>query len=406
MFHKITCPACQYKFSIPEGDMGKRHVCPNCQSPFFAGKSDPDPSGAEPPPPNPSYAKTMLGDTGAAAPPIKFNCPRCKAPLESPASEAGIKKPCPACGQRLQVPAAPPPPAVPAGAAGLQKTMLASDESKAAVQPPIKYNCPNCKKPFEVPASEALTKKNCPACGQRHQVPAAPPAGPNLNKTVLASDESRPQTPGAPGYAGSSTVPGPAGAPTTAPASHQLMIGKVPVTPMNLAIAVVALFLLFVIVPALLKGGSETQESKMARLKAEQDLKNAEEKVQQYQVLLDNQKDSQKKLQRQLDDLEAAERRRGEQMFENHRSLLNSIENDAEKKRMQLKIDEERRRFEQERRDSEAKQQRLLEEATAKLKESQRQLEQANQQKIQTQTIITAPPVYYHPWHWRYYHWW
>src|SRR6516162_7104069 len=115
MFAVITCPACQYKFSIPEGDMGKRHVCPNCQSPFFAGKSVAEAVGAAASAgmaasvgtaANPSYAKTMLGET---APPIKYNCPRCKAPLEAPAIEAGTKKPCPACGQRLQVPAAPPP---------------------------------------------------------------------------------------------------------------------------------------------------------------------------------------------------------------------------------------------------------------------------------------------------------
>src|SRR5262245_16403449 len=108
MFTPVKCPACQYKFTVPEGDMGKRHVCPNCQSPFYAGASAPDAStpvamaGAPSNSPG-SYQKTMLVDQ---APPIKFNCPRCKAPLEAAASEAGTKKPCSACGQRLQVPAA------------------------------------------------------------------------------------------------------------------------------------------------------------------------------------------------------------------------------------------------------------------------------------------------------------
>src|SRR5687767_5833597 len=117
MFAKVMCPGCKYQFSIPEGDMGKRQVCPNCRSPFIAGKSEtegvgaaaaPAFSAAAPTGAQPAFAKTMLGETGGPA--IKYNCPRCKAALESPVSEAGIKKPCPSCGQRLQVPNPPPAP--------------------------------------------------------------------------------------------------------------------------------------------------------------------------------------------------------------------------------------------------------------------------------------------------------
>jgi DNA-directed RNA polymerase subunit RPC12/RpoP len=206
MFAAITCPACQHKFSIPEGAMGKRQTCPNCHSPFLAGKSVAE---AEVPMKFQAAAaapinKTMLGEI---EPPIKYNCPRCKKELEAPAIEAGTKKPCPSCGQRLQVPAAAAPP-LGAPQAGLNKTILAADESKAE---PIRYNCPNCKKPLESPPIEALSKKNCPACGQRFQIPAASTNGaprPNLNKTVLASDESREQPSGAP-----------AGAPASAPAT-------------------------------------------------------------------------------------------------------------------------------------------------------------------------------------------
>ena len=111
--------------------MGKLAHCPNCQSPFQAGKSvaSEEPAISMKQQAAPAAAginKTMLGETD---PPIKFNCPRCKKPLEAPAIEALTKKPCPACGQRLQVPAAPKAAAPPQPA--FNKTMLAADESSA-----------------------------------------------------------------------------------------------------------------------------------------------------------------------------------------------------------------------------------------------------------------------------------
>src|SRR5262245_33529709 len=115
MLARVSCPVCHHKFSIPEGAMGTRQVCSNCQSPFIAGTGVSESVAAGNPPLGSSLGyhgthNTMLGST---APAIKYNCPRCQAPLEAPASEAGTRSPCPACGQRLQVPAAPPPPAAP-----------------------------------------------------------------------------------------------------------------------------------------------------------------------------------------------------------------------------------------------------------------------------------------------------
>jgi DNA-directed RNA polymerase subunit RPC12/RpoP len=131
MFHRITCPSCQHKFSVPEGSMGKLVNCPNCQSPFQAGKSVAEVAPEVPMKMQPAAVaginKTMLADTEPPAPPIKYNCPRCKKPLESPAAEALTKKPCPACGQRLQVPAAP---KAAAPQPALNKTMLALDENQ------------------------------------------------------------------------------------------------------------------------------------------------------------------------------------------------------------------------------------------------------------------------------------
>ena len=122
MFAVITCPACEHKLTIPEGNMGNRQTCPNCHSIFAAGKSAVETADVRVKSVAAAaagYNKTMLGQTG---PPIRYNCPRCRKPLESPSIEAGTKKPCPECGQRLQVPAAPP------VQSGLNKTILAVGE--------------------------------------------------------------------------------------------------------------------------------------------------------------------------------------------------------------------------------------------------------------------------------------
>src|SRR5437660_407532 len=128
MMSSVMCPTCQHKQLLPESEMGKLQNCPSCRSSFVAGKSTAQSRGAPFPPPSspsqpPGFNKTMLADSGA---PIKYNCPRCNAALEAPASQAGTKINCPQCTQRLQVPAtskaAPPP------TPGLNKTMLASDE--------------------------------------------------------------------------------------------------------------------------------------------------------------------------------------------------------------------------------------------------------------------------------------
>src|SRR4051812_26832725 len=245
MLANVTCPACQHRYWLDEGQMLSAQICPKCQASFFAGKSTADAraGAAVAASGQPSYAKTMIGE---ASPPIKYNCPRCKAALEADGIEGGTKKNCPNCTQRHQVPAAAAPaPVAAAQGPALNKTLLASDESAAPPAPPIKYNCPNCKKALEAPADQGGTKKNCPACNQRFQIPAATPGKPNINKTMLASDESAgrgsaaggpPPATGAGGWA-----PGAAAAPASAWAQYA--------TPRNVAIGAVLLILLLLIVP-------------------------------------------------------------------------------------------------------------------------------------------------------------
>jgi DNA-directed RNA polymerase subunit RPC12/RpoP len=388
MFARVTCPACQYKLSIPEGDMGKRQICPNCQSPFFAGKSVAE---AEAPAPaalgaQAGYARTLLGEM---APPIKYNCPRCKAPLEAPASEAGTKKPCPACGQRLQVPAAPPP--APAQA-GLNKTMMASDESRAA--PPIKYNCPNCKKPLESPASEAGMKKNCPACSQRLQVPAAPAAAPGLNKTLLASDLSK--SPG--GLPAGYPAPPAANLPT-----GQVLTGSTAFSTRNVVIAAAVLLLLAIAVPAFIRGGKVEDTS--ARDKAQQDIERLKLEIEQKRAEIDRQKLLEAENRRQFDDRIRAQDEKMQKMLDFLRQSLQAVSDQKQKKELEDKFEAEKRRLDQERRDMEKNQQKLLEELKASREENKRALDAA----LQRQQTYTPPPptiITYPPYHPRYYWWW
>ena len=392
MFSRISCPSCQYKFTIPEGDMGKRQVCPNCQSPFFAGKSVSD--GAAVPMRKEAAAegafnKTMLGDTAAAAL-IKYNCPRCKTPLESPAAEGGTKKPCPSCGQRLQVPNAPPPPA--AAAPNLNKTMLAGDEHAA---PPIKYNCPACKKPLEAAASEALTKKPCPACGQRHQVPAAGPSR-NPNKTMLVSDDAFSTSPTNAGFGGSTTVPSSVQSPSASPTKMIALVG----------FGAVVLLMLGWIGMAVSRGGKVEDTAAAAQI--------AELKKQIDQMIADKTRDIELQKQKEEDlkrrrDEDERNFRLKEQEIEQKRRL--TLENDEfnrnlkAKAEMEAKIADERRQLEEDRRKAAEDRRREQDDTKAALEKLRNELKE---EKTRQQTVIQQQPpvVVYPPYHPRYYYWW
>jgi DNA-directed RNA polymerase subunit RPC12/RpoP len=332
---------------------------------------------------------------GEAAPPIKYTCPRCKAPLEAEAIEAGTKKNCPNCTQRHQVPAAPAaqPPARPA----LDKTMLANDEKAAPLAPPIKYNCPNCKKPLESPADQAGTKRNCPFCSQRLQVPAAS-AKPNLNKTLLASDESGSPTPAAPG------AHSPNGATGTVPASSASPTNpwKQALTPRNVAIGVVVLLLLLLVVPAVIRGG-KVQDMEALK-KAELENERLRMLIEQQKLDMDRQakgaEDARKKFEDEMRDRRAHEDR----IREDNRRALAMIEDDERRAALKKKQQQEQELRDKEARERDAKFQQLLEDSQRKLDQAKRDLEASQKKEHSTQTIIQQPPVvYYPPYHPRYY---
>ncbi len=159
----------------------------------------------------------------------RVHCPACQYQFD--AAESAQRHICPNCQSPFAAkktgtePSAAAPPRQPA----LNKTMLGETAA------PIVFNCPRCTKRLELAAIEAGTKRPCPECGQRLQVPAAS-AEVNLNKTILASDESSaPATgvrPGAPTAArassttsDASTPGGPAKSRPRSKSNYGLLIG-------------------------------------------------------------------------------------------------------------------------------------------------------------------------------------
>jgi DNA-directed RNA polymerase subunit RPC12/RpoP len=132
----VICPTCGHKCRVPESDLGKQVKYPACANPFQCGSASPPslgthPVAAEKPPavqvvPQARTAETQPGSS------IRFRCPRCAKPLESPVHLAGQKVNCPDCGQRLQIPRT----SDPQPAAPVNKTLLAVEESSATVSPP------------------------------------------------------------------------------------------------------------------------------------------------------------------------------------------------------------------------------------------------------------------------------
>jgi len=403
MMASVMCPACQHKQLLPEIEVGKLQSCPNCQSSFVAGTSTVQarggPSRAPSPQLQPSYAKTMLA--GAGAPPIKYNCPRCKAPLEAAAGEGGTKTACLHCTQRHQVP--PAPSSVPvAPAPGLNKTMLAGDEMSAPPPPPplppIKYNCPNCKKPLEAPASEGGTKKNCLYCAQRLQVPAA---ASGLNKTKLASSDDNGQwsptgaTSATGVHAGPPPTPGERGQPAPKEGA-----GSIPFTPRNVGIGVAILLLLVLVVPALLRGGNRTDGE--AAAKAQMDLEKLKAEIELKKQAMDQQKNAEAETRRRFDDMMNQRRAEDERMRAEHRALIQSIGDQNQKTKAEAEFNAAQRKSSEAEREREKKYQQELADLKRQGDENKRSLEAAQQRQ---QTIIHQPPpvVYYPPYHHRYY---
>ena len=162
MLTPVKCPACQHKFRFRKATWATaglpqlpvpvlcREIRCGSRGGWAVAHMARRPAG---------YAKTMLGETEPSRPSsttarvAKRHWKPRRARRARRRTVRPVDNGCKCRPPRGRAPAAAPP--------NLNKTMLAGDESRAA--PPIQYNCPNCKKPLESPASEAGMKKNCPA---------------------------------------------------------------------------------------------------------------------------------------------------------------------------------------------------------------------------------------------------
>jgi uncharacterized membrane-anchored protein YhcB (DUF1043 family)/DNA-directed RNA polymerase subunit RPC12/RpoP len=263
--------------------------------------------------------------------------------------------------------------------------MLTTDESLPAA-PPIKYNCPSCKKPLESPASEAGVKKPCPACGQRHQVPAAP-LRPNPNKTMLVTDANSPQPVG--GQPAYSTPAAPGAAPgAVAPAMpRQITIGSYNLSVRNLAIgAAVVVFLLF-IGQALIRGG-RVEDAEAAAAKRRELEKVTEE--------LERRKADVEKMNQIVADDRSRFAKLEDEMHDTYRNAINRLKDDKQKEEMKAEQLAAEAKLAREKSEREAEHQRKMAEIKAEADKAQRA----------QQAVVAQPPAYYYPYHWRYYYPW
>jgi DNA-directed RNA polymerase subunit RPC12/RpoP len=342
MFHRITCPTCQHKFTVPEGVMGQRQTCPNCQALFLAGKSvaeaevpmklQPAAAGAAP------FNKTMLGETDA---PIKYNCPRCKKPLESPASEALTKKPCPACGGRLQVPAAPKAAAQP----NLNKTILASDDNAVQAGAPI-------------PAVTVL-----------------PPPAPRAEKETATT--------------------APARSPFASPLAIFGMAG----------VGIILLALMACGLTMFLTGGGERDRIAKAKQdyeKAQKELDDLKRSIAQNEALMLQKRQLEQEHSKKWDEFMRDYKSKQDDMKRERDNQLASVQDQDAKARLKQKLNrdqEDQERLDRERKDDNDKKNAAVRAEIAALKA---QVDAANQ-RVQQAPVIMSPPVYYPPYHYRRY---
>jgi DNA-directed RNA polymerase subunit RPC12/RpoP len=292
-------------------------------------------------------------------------CPVCQHQYRLPEGDTGARQICPQCRSPFFVGKRGP-------GRSLDKTMLAAEQTVAPLRPPIKYNCPNCRKPLEAPAEQAGTKTNCPSCGQRLQIPAAPSGTPNLNRTMLAGSDSTPAANATPGAAAAGGGRGlDAGVAAVGAWLRRL-------TPTQAAIGGGVLLVLLLLVGFLaFRGGKADPEA----VTSSPELEKLKREIEQKQAEMERHARAEADARKQIEEMlrknpEDEERRREEE-----RRRLRDTDDEEARARLQKKLEQEQQQRDRERQERERKTQQELEEAQRKLEETKRALEELQQKQ-------------------------
>jgi DNA-directed RNA polymerase subunit RPC12/RpoP len=171
MFMNVTCPECGKKRRVPERAFGQQINCPTCSAlipcdPVSPPAPETGPTSAGRPPAVAAPQVRLAEEQSAAS--IRYSCPRCHKPLESPAQAAGQKVNCPNCGQRLQTPQ----PSHPL--ASVPVRVVASPPAPPAPPPPVKQGpIPAVVKVSAWEPASPARRKHC--LGYRADVTDRPP---------------------------------------------------------------------------------------------------------------------------------------------------------------------------------------------------------------------------------------
>ncbi len=165
-----------------------------------------------------------------------------------------------------------------------------------------------------------------------------------------------------------------------------------------MAIGAGILVLLFLVVNAILHGGSRTDDAALA--KAQMELEKLKADIEQKKNDVERQKAAESVERQNFEKLMREMREKDERMRADQMAMLRSIQDQKQKTEMEDKINAQQRKFEADKREMERTQQQALADEKRRAEDTKRALEAA---QAKQQTIIQqAPPVYY-PYHYRYY---